>query len=147
MGRGYQLWFLQLTHLHRSIFTGHASPLLFYSHLHCSPLPFLHAFTSVSLSRQTRPSVYHLVLDMSTLLLFVVTIAVLCFTTAEFAIYVIQAWNRRTELRSGLRLLFHPVLSAVLIILATLLLLCAGNEADVPILLVSLCTIGSISLV
>lgn len=99
---------------------------------------------SVSLSRQTRPSVYHFLLDMSALQVFVVAIAALCLSTAEFAISAVLLWGKRTDLSHRWQLLFQPVLSAVLIILATLLFLYTGNEAAVPILLVSVISVGGI---
>ncbi|KFZ04319.1 hypothetical protein V501_09196, partial [Pseudogymnoascus sp. VKM F-4519 (FW-2642)] len=81
---------------------------------------------------------------MSALQVFVVAIAALCLSTAEFAISAVLLWGKRTDLSHRWQLLFQPVLSAVLIILATLLFLYTGNEAAVPILLVSVISVGGI---
>lgn len=90
--------------------------------------------------------------------LLAVTVAALCLSLAELAISVVQLWKKRTEpihtelggrlsvlseLGSGVEL-SHSVVSAVLVILATLLVHYAGNEHAVLILLVCFCAIGAI---
>lgn len=81
--------------------------------------------------------------------LLAVTVAALCLSSLEFAISVVQLWEKRgqllvlSELGSGV-LLSHSVVSAVLVILATLLLPYAGNEHAALILLVCFCAVGAI---
>lgn len=81
---------------------------------------------------------------MSALLFYVFSITALCLSIAEFAIIVVELQNELVDPRSQLQLQFNPALSAMLIILVSLLLHYGGNEAAVLILPVSLCSVGSI---